>query len=271
MRRYGLPIVIAAALVAAPYFFYPLFLMKALCFALFVAAFNLLIGYAGMFSFGHAMFFGVAAYATGHAVKVWHWPTELGILLGVAVGAGLGLVTGLIAIRRKGIYFAMVTLALAQMAYFFCVQANFTGGEDGLQAIPRRPLLGLFAIDNNTRLYFVILGVVALGLFMIHRIIGSPIRPGPTIDPAKRATCHLPRLFGGSLQADYLGALRIVFWSGRVAEGHRLPACHAQRRGSAFVLRRRADGPHWRGRHIRRADRWRGVRPRPAKLHVGCG
>ena len=126
---------------AAPWFVYPVFLMKALCFALFACAFNLLLGYAGLMSFGHAMFFGMAAYFFGHAVKVWGWPMELGLLAGVLGAAVLGLVTGALAIRRQGIYFAMITLAFAQMVYFLCVQMPFTGGEDGLQGIPRKPLL----------------------------------------------------------------------------------------------------------------------------------
>src|SRR5262245_61172365 len=148
-----------------PMFVYPVFLMKVLCFALFACAFNLLVGYVGLLSFGHAMFFGFAAYVAGHVAKVgtlqlpigipfvgWTWliiplpplTPELAILFATAVAALLGLVVGLIAIRRQGIYFAMVTLALAQMVFFLCVQAPFTGGEDGIQAIPRRPLLGVF-------------------------------------------------------------------------------------------------------------------------------
>src|SRR5689334_4608306 len=140
MNRILVAIVLAVAALVAPWFFYPVFLMKALCFALFACAFNLLLGYAGLMSFGHAMFFGMAAYFFGHMVKVWDWPIEFGLVGAVLGAALLGLVTGALAIRRQGIYFAMITLAFAQMIYFLCVQMPFTGGEDGLQGIPRKPL-----------------------------------------------------------------------------------------------------------------------------------
>jgi branched-chain amino acid transport system permease protein len=158
----------------APLSIYPVFLMKVLCFALFALAFNLLIGYVGLLSFGHAMFFGFAAYVCGHAVKIWGWPTEAGILAGAAVAAAMGLVTGLLAIRRQGIYFAMVTLALAQMVFFFCLQAPFTGGEDGIQAIPRRPLFGVLDIRNDFVFYYVVLAIFAAGFLIIYRTIHSP-------------------------------------------------------------------------------------------------
>jgi branched-chain amino acid transport system permease protein len=158
----------------APFSIYPVFLMKVLCFALFALAFNLLIGYVGLLSFGHAMFFGFAAYICGHTVKVWGWPTEAGILAGAAVAAAMGLVVGMIAIRRQGIYFAMVTLALAQMVFFFCVQAPFTGGEDGIQAIPRRPLFGILEIRNDFVFYYVVLAIFAAGFLIIYRTIHSP-------------------------------------------------------------------------------------------------
>jgi branched-chain amino acid transport system permease protein len=158
----------------APLAIYPLFLMNVLCFALFACAFNLLIGYVGLLSFGHAMFFGFAAYISGYTVKVWGWPTEAGILAGTAVAAVMGLVAGAITIRRQGIYFAMVTLALAQMVFFFCLQAKFTGGEDGIQAIPRRPLFGMLEITNDFVFYYVVLVVFAVGFLMIYRAIHSP-------------------------------------------------------------------------------------------------
>jgi branched-chain amino acid transport system permease protein len=163
-----------ALLIVAPLAVYPIFLMKVLCFALFACAFNLLIGYVGLLSFGHAMFFGFAAYVAGHTVKVWGWPTEIGVLAATAVAALMGLVAGSIAIRRQGIYFAMVTLALAQMVYFFCLQANFTGGEDGIQAIPRRPLLGFIDIGRDNIFYYVVLAIFALGYLLIYRTIHSP-------------------------------------------------------------------------------------------------
>jgi branched-chain amino acid transport system permease protein len=158
----------------APLTVYPVFLMNVLCFALFACAFNLLIGYVGLLSFGHAMFFGFAAYVSGHVVKVWGLEPLLGILAGTAVAGALGLVAGAIAIRRQGIYFAMVTLALAQMLFFFCLQANFTGGEDGIQAIPRRPLLGFIDIRNDFVFYYVVLAIFSAGFLTIYRTIHSP-------------------------------------------------------------------------------------------------
>jgi branched-chain amino acid transport system permease protein len=149
--------------------------MKALCFALFACAFNLLLGYAGLMSFGHAMFFGMAAYFFGHMVKVWGWPIELGLVAAVLGAALLGLVTGALAIRRQGIYFAMITLAFAQMIYFLCVQMPFTGGEDGLQGIPRKPLFfGLIDTENDYVLYYVVLVIFLFGFGAIYRFIHSP-------------------------------------------------------------------------------------------------
>src|SRR5690606_24021127 len=143
--------------VAAPFFIYPIFLMKMLCFALFASAFNLLLGYTGLLSFGHAAFFGGAAYFTAHAVKVWGWPAEAGILLGMLGAALLGAVIGFFAIRRQGIYFAMITLALSQMFFFFCVQADFTNGEDGIQGVPRGTLFGLFDLSIPLNIYYFVL------------------------------------------------------------------------------------------------------------------
>lgn len=163
-----------AALLAAPAFVYPVFLMKVLCFALFASAFNLLVGFVGLLSFGHAAFFGSAAYATAHAVKVWGWPPELGILAGVAVAALLGAVIGALAIRRQGIYFAMITLALSQMIYFFALQAKFTGGEDGIQAVPRRPLLGVIDIRSDFTFYYAVLAITVAGFLILYRAVHSP-------------------------------------------------------------------------------------------------
>ena len=160
---------------AAPWVAYPVFLMTALCFALFAGAFNLLLGYAGLMSFGHAMFFGMAGYFFGHVVKAWAMPPEVGILAGVSGAALLGLVTGALAIRRQGIYFAMITLAFAQMIYFLCVQMPFTGGEDGLQGITRRPLLGgLLPTKDDRVLYYVVLAIFLFGYGCIYRFIHSP-------------------------------------------------------------------------------------------------
>lgn len=173
-REIAIGSAIVAALMVAPALIYPVFLMKVLCFALFASAFNLLIGYVGLLSFGHAMFFGFAAYVAGHTIKVWGWPTELGLLAATVVAAAMGLVVGLIAIRRQGIYFAMVTLALSQMVYFFCLQAKFTGGEDGIQAIPRRPLFGVIDIGHDLTLYYVVLAIATAGFLLIYRTIHSP-------------------------------------------------------------------------------------------------
>ena len=168
-----LAVVIAAA-IGAPFVAYPVFLMNVLCFALFASAFNLLIGFVGLLSFGHAAFFGAAAYVTAHAAKVWGLPPELAILLGVAAAAALGLAIGFIAIRRQGIYFAMITLALSQMVYFICLQAPLTSGEDRIQAVPRGKLFGEIGLDDNLSLYFFVLALVAVGHFVIWRIVHSP-------------------------------------------------------------------------------------------------
>lgn len=166
---------VAVLALAAPWVAYPVFLMTALCFALFACAFNLLLGYAGLMSFGHAMFFGMAGYFYGHVVKAWDMPPELGLLAGVAGAAALGLVTGALAIRRQGIYFAMITLAFAQMVYFFCIQAPFTHGEDGLQGIVRKPLLGgLIPTKDDRVLYYVVLAIFLFGYGAIYRFIHSP-------------------------------------------------------------------------------------------------
>ena len=162
-------------LVMAPFLgAYPVFVMKVLCFALFACAFNLLIGYTGLLSFGHAAFFGAAGYAAGHAMKVWGVTPEVGLLLGVGAGAGIGYVVGALAIRRQGIYFAMITLALAQMLFFFCLQTPLTGGEDGLQGIPRGKLFGLLPLADDTTLYYVVLVVVIAAFGLIARIVHSP-------------------------------------------------------------------------------------------------
>ena len=167
-------LVLLALGLVAPYFVYPVFLMKALCFALFAAAFNLLLGYVGLLSFGHAAYFGFGAYVCGHVAKVWGFTPELALLTGTAVGTFMGLIFGWLAIRRQGIYFAMITLALAQMVYFFCIQAPFTHGEDGIQAIPRGQLFGLIDLSPNLTLYYFVLVIFLLGLFFIQRIIHSP-------------------------------------------------------------------------------------------------
>jgi branched-chain amino acid transport system permease protein len=159
---------------AAPTVIYPLFLMKVMCFALFACAFNLLIGFVGLLSFGHAMFLGFAGYVAAHAAKVWGLTPELAILAGTATACALAVVSGLLAIRRQGIYFAMITLALAQMVYFFCVQAPFTHGEDGIQAVPRGRLFGVIDLTDVKAMYATVFVIFVGGFLLIHRIIHSP-------------------------------------------------------------------------------------------------
>jgi branched-chain amino acid transport system permease protein len=164
----------AVFFVAAPSVIYPVFLMKVMCFALFASAFNLLLGYVGLLSFGHAMFLGMAGYTAAHAAKVWGLTPELAILAGAAVSGALGFLSGLIAIRRQGIYFAMITLALAQMVYFFCVQVPFTHGEDGIQAVPRGRLFGLIDLTDVWAMYATVFVIYISGFLLIYRIIHSP-------------------------------------------------------------------------------------------------
>ena len=167
-------LLLLAFLAVGPFFLYPVFLMKLLCFALFASAFNLLIGYVGLLSFGHAMFFGMGGYLAAHAAKVWGFSPELAILTGGAMGAGLGLLSGWLAIRRQGIYFAMITLALAQMVYFLCLQMRFTGGEDGIQSVPRGRLFGLFDMSPDLSMYWLVAAVFLIGFLLINRVIHSP-------------------------------------------------------------------------------------------------
>ena len=172
--RWILLLAVAAVALLAPLAIYPVFLMKALCFALYACAFNLLVGYVGLLSFGHACFFGSASYIAAHAMKVWGFTPELGLLAGMAFGALLGLVVGFVAIRRQGIYFAMITLALSQIAFFVYLQAPFTGGEDGIQGVPRGELFGFISLQGTTTLYYFVLAVFLLGFGLICRIVDSP-------------------------------------------------------------------------------------------------
>jgi len=172
--RVAIAVLLLAAALAAPFALYPVFIMQALCFALFACAFNLLVGYAGLLSFGHAAFMGSAAYITAYAMKAWGFEPLTGILAGTAVAALLGFVFGWLAIRRQGIYFAMVTLALAQMIYFVAVEAKFTGGEDGIQAVPRGHLLGLIDLNQSLSMYYFVLVVFLIGYAIIYRAIHSP-------------------------------------------------------------------------------------------------
>ncbi len=167
-------VIALAGLLAAPFFVYPVFIMKVLCFALFATAFNLLLGYVGLLSFGHAAFFGGAAYFTAHAAKVWGWEPLSAILLGAVGAGGIGFIVGFLAIRRQGIYFAMVTLALSQMIFFIFLQAPFTHGEDGIQGVPRGHLLGLIDLNDPLNIYYFVLAIFLFGFFAVWRIVNSP-------------------------------------------------------------------------------------------------
>ena len=163
------------ALVVAPFLgAYPVFVMKLMCFALFASAFNLLLGYTGLLSFGHAAFFGGSAYVAGHTMKVWGFTPELGLVAGTLTGALLGWIFGMLAIRRQGIYFAMITLALAQMVFFIALQAKFTGGEDGLQGVPRGELFGVIDLRNDLTMYYVSLVVMVAAFLLVARTVRSP-------------------------------------------------------------------------------------------------
>jgi len=167
-------VVMLALFAAMPLLVYPRFASQLLCFALFACAFNLLIGFGGLLSFGHAMFFGMGSYLCAHAAKAWGFPVEIAILTGALTAMILGVLTGLLAIRRQGIYFAMITLALAQMVYFFCLQAPFTGGEDGIQSVPRGRILGILDLNQPLAMYYFVFAVFIAAFLLIHRIVHSP-------------------------------------------------------------------------------------------------
>jgi branched-chain amino acid transport system permease protein len=203
-KRIGYAIAFIAA-VLAPFVVYPVFLMKALCFALFASAFNLLLGYTGLLSFGHAAFFGSAGYVAGYALRSWGVPFELGMVLGIAAGALLGVAIGSLAIRRQGIYFAMITLALAQMLYFLCLQLPFTGGEDGLQGVPRGKLFGALDLSNDMTMYYVVLAIFVAGFALIVRAIHSPF--GQVLNAIKE---NEPRAVSLGYDADKYKLLAFV-------------------------------------------------------------
>ncbi|ALK95110.1 ABC transporter permease [Massilia sp. WF1] len=206
-RKIAYTIALLAAL-AAPFVGYPVFLMKLLCFGLFACAFNLLIGYTGLLSFGHAAFFGGAGYVAGYALTTLGLPFEAGIVLGVLAAAAIGLVMGLLAIRRQGIYFSMITLALAQMVYFAALRAPFTHGEDGLQGIPRGKLLGLLDLGNDLTMYYVVLAICVLGFALIMRIVHSPF--GQVLKAVKE---NEPRAISLGYDVDRIKLLAFVLSS----------------------------------------------------------
>lgn len=166
--------VMAVALILGPLYAYSFFLMQAMCFAMFAMAFNLLVGYVGLLSFGHAMFMGFASYVAAHAAKVWGLTPELAIVVGVACAAVLGFIVGSLAIRRQGIYFTMITLALAQMVYFFCLRAPFTHGEDGIQSVPQGKMFGVIDLSNAMTLYYVVFVIFCVAFAIVHRTVNSP-------------------------------------------------------------------------------------------------
>ena len=208
VQMVGLPLVVALALVA-PFLVYPVFLMKALCFALFACAFNLMLGFGGLLSFGHAAFFGGAAYVTAHAAKVWGMDPLLAILLGGFASAVLGGIFGAIAIRRQGIYFAMITLALSQVVYFGALQAPFTGGEDGIQGVARGTVFGLIDLSSSMTMYYFVLAIVAAGFLAIQRIVHSPF--GQTL---KAIRDNEPRAISLGYKAEQFKLIAFVLSAG---------------------------------------------------------
>ncbi|HTJ95759.1 MAG TPA: branched-chain amino acid ABC transporter permease [Pararobbsia sp.] len=210
MVRKTLYALLLIGLIAAPWAgVYPVFVMKVLCFALFASAFNLLIGYTGLLSFGHAAFLASAGYATGYVIKTYGLTPELGVIAGTAAALVLGAVAGFFAIRRQGIYFAMITLALAQLVYFIFLQASFTGGEDGLQGVPRGRLFGVIDLGSDTTLYYVVLVVVALAFGLIVRIVHSPF--GQVLTAIRE---NEPRAVSLGYQADTFKWLAFVLSAG---------------------------------------------------------
>ena len=234
----------------APFFIYPLFLMKALCFALFACAFNLLIGYVGLLSFGHALYFGWASYLAAHSAKVWGFPPELAILTGTATAARARRRSpGSLAIRRQGIYFAMITLALAQMMFFFALQAPFTGGEDGIQAVPRGRLFGLIDLHDQTNMYITVLVIFLAGFLLIYRIINSPF--GEVLKAIRE---NEPRAISLGYKTDRYKLVAFVLSAtlaglAGVDQGDRVADRLADRRRLADVGRGGADGAGRRARH----------------------
>jgi len=191
-------VVLLVVLIAAPFVTYPVFAMNVLCFALFASAFNLLLGYGGLLSFGHAAYFGMASYVSAYTAQTWGLTPELAIVSGTVVAAGLGGLIGALAIRRQGIYFAMVTLAFAQMIYFFALQAPFTGGEDGIQAVPRGRLFGLVDLAGDLTLYWLVAAIFLFGMLLIHRVIHSPF--GQVLKSIRE---HEPRAVSLGYRADH--------------------------------------------------------------------
>ena len=243
--------------------------MKALCFALFACAFNLLIGFGGLLSFGHAMFLGTAGYVCAHAAKEWGWPPEVAILAGTLAAAALGVVVGALAIRRQGIYFAMITLALAQMVFFFCLQAPFTHGEDGIQAVPRGKLFGFLDLSNTLVMYYVVLAIFLAAFLLIYRIVHSPF--GQVLKAIRE---NEPRAISLGYDAEQYKLLAFVLSAALVGarrrdQGDRVPAGLADRRPLDDVGRGRADDAAGRHGHDLRPGGRRVHDHRPRKLPGG--
>ena len=244
---------------------YPVLLMKLLCFALFACAFNLLLGYTGLLSFGHAAFFGAAGYVTGYAIQTLELPFELGIVLGVAAAALIGLVMGLLAVRRQGIYFTMITLALAQMFYFVCVQAPQTHGEDGMQGVARGKLLGMLDLSNDLAMYYVVLALAVGGFALIARVVHSPF--GQVLKAIKE---NEPRAISLGYDVDKYKLMAFVLSAslgrfGRRDQDHGARLGVADRCGVDDVGPGGVDDPGGRFRHAGRPDSRRDLGDRPGK------
>ena len=265
MQRKALYVLLLIGLIAAPFVgVYPVFMMKVLCFALFAAAFNLLIGYTGLLSFGHAMFLASAGYTTGYVIQTLGFTPEVGVIAGTAVATALGLVVGLFAIRRQGIYFAMVTLALAQMVYFIFLQAPFTHGEDGLQGVPRGKLFGIVDLGSDLTLYYVVLVVMVLAFALIVRIVHSPF--GQVLVAIKENEPRAISLgYDGALQAAGVRAVGGARGAGGSDEDGRARLRDARRRLLDDVGPRRADDARRRHGHDVRAGAGRGDHRRAGK------
>ena len=258
MLRILLLAIVAALALAAPFYFYSVTLMTIMCFIVFACSFNLLLGYTGLLCFGHAMFFGGAAYITGYILKTTAMPTEIAILAGGAAAGLLGVVIGFLTMKRQGIQFAMITLAFSQFIYFIFLQAPFTGGEDGMQAIPRNPLLGFVDIGSNLNFYYVVLAFTALSIFIYYRVVHSPFG-----EVLKAVRDNQPRVEFAWVRPgeDKAGRLRDLGFDGRHRgwhEGDRLPVRDVDRRVLAGVGRGHPDDAARRARHADRSGLWSG-------------
>ncbi|MFC6760949.1 branched-chain amino acid ABC transporter permease [Sulfitobacter porphyrae] len=251
--------VLALILLAAPFFVYPVLLMAILCFVLFASSFNLLLGYAGLLCFGQAMFFGTAAYATGYLLKHSAVPIELALVAGALISAVMGYFVGLISVRRSGIQFAMITLAISQFVYFLLLRSEFTGGEDGMQRIPRTAVLGVIDVSSNFTFYYVVLAITVLAIGLFYRIVHSPFG-----EILKAIRDNEPRVESLGFRPERYKILAMTLSAGLAglagAEGHRVSIRHADRCLMADICRGDPDDASGRPGHADRADAGRGHR-----------